>query len=327
MPETSTKQIIREEYPLVSIVVITYNSAKYVLETLESAKAQTYQNIELIVSDDCSTDNTLEICRNWIEENKTRFVRSEIIKTQKNTGVSGNCNRGLMASKGEWIKMIAGDDIMLPDCLLLFYSGSQVYPEVKCFLSQLYLLQGKIVDQIIKPRVRLFPKRASKQLLNVLRYGSLPALATFYCRNTLIDIGGFDEKYPSVEDYPLYVKLLRSGYHFAIVDKPTVVYRKHEESLTHSLQSPFWSCMKLYFSNVILPLTKEKKLYSLLWHHFLQEQYVESVSWKKNIISMTIRLTDYVYWRKKIMPIFRYSNYLLVRTLKIQTIHVELLKL
>ena len=47
--------------PLVSIIVITYNSAKFVLETLESAKAQTYQNIELIISDDCSSDNTIEI--------------------------------------------------------------------------------------------------------------------------------------------------------------------------------------------------------------------------------------------------------------------------
>ncbi len=51
---------------LVSIVVITYNSAKFILETLESSKAQTYKNIELIISDDCSTDNTVEICQQWI---------------------------------------------------------------------------------------------------------------------------------------------------------------------------------------------------------------------------------------------------------------------
>ena len=64
---------MQEGNPLVSIIVITYNSSKYVLETLESAKAQTYQNIELIVTDDCSNDNTVEICRKWIEENKERF--------------------------------------------------------------------------------------------------------------------------------------------------------------------------------------------------------------------------------------------------------------
>jgi alpha-1,3-rhamnosyltransferase len=57
---------VKNQKPLVSVVIITYNSSKYVLETLESAKAQTYQNIELIVSDDCSTDDTVEKCREWI---------------------------------------------------------------------------------------------------------------------------------------------------------------------------------------------------------------------------------------------------------------------
>ncbi|MDR0890977.1 MAG: glycosyltransferase [Endomicrobium sp.] len=54
-----------ENNPLVSVCVITYNSSKYVLETLESIKTQTYQNIELIVSDDCSTDDTVEVCENY----------------------------------------------------------------------------------------------------------------------------------------------------------------------------------------------------------------------------------------------------------------------
>ena len=76
--------------PLVSVPVITYNSSKFVLETLESIKAQTYQNIELIISDDCSTDNTVELCQKWVEENKERFVRTQIITSDLNTGVSAN---------------------------------------------------------------------------------------------------------------------------------------------------------------------------------------------------------------------------------------------
>ncbi|KAA6320476.1 putative glycosyltransferase EpsE, partial [termite gut metagenome] len=102
------------EQPLVSIVVITYNSSKYVLETLESAKVQTYQNIELIVSDDCSTDDTVDVCQNWLDENKERFVRTELLIVLKNTGVSANCNRGYKVAKGEWIKGVAGDDMLFP---------------------------------------------------------------------------------------------------------------------------------------------------------------------------------------------------------------------
>lgn len=102
-----------ENKPLVSIVVITYNSSEYVLETLESAKAQTYTNIELIVSDDCSTDETVSICKKWFEANKDRFVNTIMVEAEINSGVPANANRGLAECKGEWIKFIAGDDILV----------------------------------------------------------------------------------------------------------------------------------------------------------------------------------------------------------------------
>ena len=75
------------ENPLFSIIIVTYNSSPYVLETLESARAQTYQNIELIITDDCSIDNTVNICREWIDKNKERFVRTELITVEQNTGI------------------------------------------------------------------------------------------------------------------------------------------------------------------------------------------------------------------------------------------------
>lgn len=69
--------------PLVSVSIITYNSSSTILETLDSIYSQSYQNIELIVSDDCSTDNTVEICKKWIDEHKDRFVRVELLTVEK----------------------------------------------------------------------------------------------------------------------------------------------------------------------------------------------------------------------------------------------------
>ena len=56
--------------PLISILVISYNSSKFIIDTLESIKKQSYNNIELIVSDDYSTDNTIELVTNWLKLNK-----------------------------------------------------------------------------------------------------------------------------------------------------------------------------------------------------------------------------------------------------------------
>ena len=93
--------------PLVSICVITYNSSKTVLSTLESIKAQSYSNIELVISDDCSPDNTVEIVQQWLEENKSWFIRTELITVEKNTGVTGNVNRSCKNTQGKYVKPIA----------------------------------------------------------------------------------------------------------------------------------------------------------------------------------------------------------------------------
>ena len=59
---------------LVSVIVITYNSSRYVLHTLESVHRQSFNDIELIVSDDCSTDNTFDLCREWLANYSDRFI-------------------------------------------------------------------------------------------------------------------------------------------------------------------------------------------------------------------------------------------------------------
>ena len=121
--------------PLVSIIVITYNSSKYVLETLESVKTQIYQNIELIVSDDCSTDDTVGICRNWIAQNEGRFVQTKLIVAPENKGIAANCNRGVKAAKGERVKLIAGDDILTSDSIQLFMNYICNHTDAKIIAS------------------------------------------------------------------------------------------------------------------------------------------------------------------------------------------------
>ena len=73
--------------PLVSVVVITYNSSNYLLDTLESFKAQTYKNIELVITDDHSSDDTIAISEKWLIANGSFFYSTKLVKAEKNTGI------------------------------------------------------------------------------------------------------------------------------------------------------------------------------------------------------------------------------------------------
>jgi glycosyltransferase involved in cell wall biosynthesis len=116
---------------LISVLLITYNSADHLIEALESVKNQTYPHLELIISDDCSSDNTIEVCEQWLSQNKSRFYNTKIVQTKKNTGVSGNLNRGIKNSTGKWIKPLAGDDYMYPHCIERFIAEINLNSDIK----------------------------------------------------------------------------------------------------------------------------------------------------------------------------------------------------
>ncbi len=215
--------------PLVTVGVLTYNSAKYVLETLESAKAQTYQNIELIISDDCSTDNTVELCREWIEKNKDRFVCCEILTVEKNTGIPANCNRRLRASRGEWIKGIAGDDILAPDCVENFINFVKENPEAEIIASKMQIFVDVFDKRNFKVVVgrndAFFLARAQDQRMMLAVKNQVLAPSVFVRVELLRRVGGYDETLMA-EDYPMWIKLAGEGARIYFLDCVTVFYRR-----------------------------------------------------------------------------------------------------
>jgi alpha-1,3-rhamnosyltransferase len=244
--------------PLVSIIVITYNSAKYVLETLESAKAQTYQNIELIVSDDGSTDNTVEICRKWIEENKERFVRTELITVPSNTGIPANCNRGFRASHGEWVKLIAGDDILTENFCERIVYYSNLNPKIALYHTKVEVYKNTFMSEnkidYIDFSDHIFNTNkvnSDLQYQILLRFCPIFAPSTAIKRMVLLEVGGFDEKYTLLEDYPLWIKLTKLKYTFFYINEPLVKYRIHSNSVQRSEKIPLFSRQNLQLNDFI----------------------------------------------------------------------------
>ena len=98
---------------IISIVVISYNAEKLIEETLNSIKSQTYKNIELIITDDCSKDDTFNVAKKWCEENSIRFVNTICVQTIGNKGIPHNINNGIRYAQGKYIKVIAADDLLV----------------------------------------------------------------------------------------------------------------------------------------------------------------------------------------------------------------------
>lgn len=228
--------------PLVSIAVTTYNSAKFVKETLESVKDQTYRDIELIISDDGSNDTTVAQCREWLTINRDRFARVEIIEVPRNTGVSANCNRCITAARGKWIKFIAGDDVLLPNCVadnLRFVCGNA---GVKVLFSQVKVYRNTFRMenfQYVVPET--FPLNLMKETYTAADQHRLLLLSDrinftpsyFFHKDAVLAVGGYDEDERLVEDYPMWLKLTSAGYRLYFMDVPTVGYRRHEAALNN----------------------------------------------------------------------------------------------
>jgi len=222
---------------LVSIVVITYNSAKYVLETLESINAQTYHYRELIVSDDCSTDDTLDICLKWIEENQDKYFRAELIAAESNTGIPANCNRGVNKAKGEWIKLIAGDDILDKDCITNFMKFANNNPDASVISSSVQFFANTYTKENFYKAIYTTDHKffyqdtsAQSQYKMLLWKNYVHGPSTIIKKSAILNVGDFDERYPFIEDYPMYLKLTKAGYKIFALNEITVYYRRHAAS-------------------------------------------------------------------------------------------------
>ena len=222
----------------ISVVVLTYNSGKYILDTLESAYKQNFsEEIELIISDDCSSDNTVRLCKDWLSKHKDRFSSVTILESECNSGVTANFNRACRAASGDWIKTIAGDDILADGCLQTLLDGAKNFgPECNFISSQaLKFYDNKNLSnihdlEIIDPVPDLQKIDIDCIWKNPMLW--IPAPTFMYRKSLLEAIGYCPEIFRNMEDAPLIAMTLVSGYDIYILHKPVVFYRVHEESIT-----------------------------------------------------------------------------------------------
>lgn len=230
---------IKMENSLVSVCVITYNSARTIIETLESIKNQTYNRIELIISDDCSADETVDLCLEWLMRNEKRFIGYHLLKSSGNKGISANMNKAMECSSGEWIKPIAGDDMLINSCIQDYMIFVSLYPDALVLFSDMVTFGEKTDDDVkynyIKPkrRKRVAEANWDLQFRYICYFGLFMSAPTMFIKRNVLEIVKNDERIPMMEDLPFHFNLLKNGIKLSYMQKYTVYYRI-SESLTNS---------------------------------------------------------------------------------------------
>lgn len=205
---------------LVSIITPSYNSSKYIEETIRSVQSQTFKEWEMIIVDDCSTDNTIDIVEQFILSDN----RIKLFENNTNLGAAETRNLAIKKSKGRYIAFLDSDDVWLPNKLekqLLFIEENN--------LSFTYSAYYKIDEEGNKKGVFYPPKEITFE--NLLKTCSIGCLTAIYDTNKLGKV--YMPNIRKRQDYALWLIIFRKIQKTkGIVDQPLAYYRVRRGSIS-----------------------------------------------------------------------------------------------
>ncbi|MFC1237549.1 glycosyltransferase family 2 protein [Vibrio sp. F74] len=203
-------------------MVVAYNQENLIRETIGSILAQNYSNLEIVISDDASTDNTPAI----IKEYQKKYPEIIIpVLNSKNLGITGNSNTAFFACTGDLIAIMGGDDIYLPE---------KLHKQVKAFEDESVVLSYHPVDVFLhQTGESLFiTNQTESERINdvyeIITKGGIPGASSIMVRKSACPEHGFDPEFPTVSDWIFSIEVAYMG---KVVEIPSVLgrYRKHGE--------------------------------------------------------------------------------------------------
>lgn len=261
----------------ITLTILTYNSSLYIQELLNSLTFQAATDIQVIISDDCSTDKTVEIIEKWILENKTLFFEIILITSAQNKGVVENKKGTFEYIKGEWTKGIAGDDILFPRAIESFRDDIYKFNDSKIIIGKamLFVEGDKNSDEIIIPKSEIIKKLNSiDKIKNYLFEGNTIPAITLIVKSEILTKGNyFKYAKKNFEDVPFHLELLTTRINFSFSDNLYIKYRKHANNLSSKKSSEILSNIFLDYQKILLKYAwiNNKLFYCLnsIWNLFL----------------------------------------------------------
>jgi len=266
------------QWPLVSIVIPAFNNAEYIEQTVQSALDQTYLNIEVIVVDDGSTDNTLEILK--VFEDKIRII------AQDNGGPASARNAGIKESRGEYIAFLDGDDLFFDNKIEIQMNIFESYGQIALIYSNIQ----KIDEEDVPLKTEYKRRRPTGDIFKRLfRKNRIPLSTVIVKKSALDEVGLFDEdpELISVEDYDLWLRFA-ARFPAYYTSRTLVKYRIHSQGISRNINRSFLGEQKVILNNWdayksqypydagLLNERLARLYFEFGFEHFYVENYIEA---------------------------------------------------
>lgn len=258
--------------PKVSVLIPAYNYAKYLPEAIESILIQTFEDFEVIIVDNCSTDNTEEIVMEYLQKDK----RIQYFKNEENIGPYRNYNQCLLYASGEYIKFLNADDKFAPTLLEKFVHilENDITISVVTSYRQHFGSKNGILTPPFKGKVE-----STTAILSSLTKGNwIGEPTTVMFRRENLNLGLFDISLLTFADQDMWLRHLRVG-NLYIINEVLSYFRIHDEMGTAQLTN---NKEKRYFN--ILQYAEYQKN-SILNHRFGYDLYTNNVTKCKSILN------------------------------------------
>lgn len=292
--------------PKVSILIPAFNYAHYLSEAIDSVLSQTFSNFELIVVDNCSTDNTEEIVNSYAQ-NDTRI---KFIRNQENIGMYRNYNQALLLARGDYIKFLNADDKFEPTLLEKFVNILENDTTISVVTSfrQYFGSKNDVLIPPFKGKVE-----STTAILSSLKKGNwIGEPTTVMFRRENLNLGLFDISLLMFADQDMWLRHLRVG-NLYVIDEVLSYFRIHEEQGTVNLTDD--SSKRLF--NLLQ--YAEYRRNALLNHRFGYDLYQFDKVKSKNILTQATKSTIKLMKREK--PgnalIFLYSPTFLIQYIRV----------
>jgi glycosyltransferase involved in cell wall biosynthesis len=212
----------------VSVVLPAFNSGKLISQAIESVLVQTWRDFELIVIDDGSTDNTLEVVNQYAAQDERIKVY-----TQPNSGMAETLNRGIGLAANEWVFRMDNDDLMRPNRLERQMAFVQEHPELAVASSLVRHIDGS--NRVIgKDNSKLFTHEAIDKLVTANELIGFCHPAVALRKSAVQAVGGYRKQFWPAEDIDLWSRLAENGYKMLVQPEYLLDYRMHGNSATIS---------------------------------------------------------------------------------------------